>query len=339
MRKGSLYVLILIIIMIIFSSVSYAFKLELNDRGSDVEMIQQYLYTLGYDIEVDGVFGYQTREIVKDFQLSNQIISDGVVGEETLSLLEKTATDIKYEVKSGNTLSELALKFNITVDDIKNRNNLRSDLIKIGDELIIPKTGIGGGEEDRLYTTIHHQVQPGDAISLIAKKYGTDIETIKLANNLQSDRIYIGDTILIPHVNRRMDRPFQLSKGSLIWPTLGRISSYYGYRIHPIKKTREFHNGIDIAVPLGTEIRAVAAGKIVENGWKSGYGKTIVIDHGNGVRTLYAHNSRLLVRSGAFVNLGQVIAHAGSTGLSTGSHLHFSIFVNEKSVNPINYLP
>ncbi|MDI3546546.1 MAG: hypothetical protein PWR10_198 [Halanaerobiales bacterium] len=330
---------LLMIAILLFTSATFAVKLELGDRGLEVEKVQQYLFNLGYDITVDGIYGYHTREVVKDFQLSNGLTVDGIVGKETIALLEETAKDIKYTVKMGDTLSELALKFNTTVDDIKEANNLRSDLIKIGEELVIPKTGLGGGEEERLYATIHHQVQPGDALSLLAKKYGTDIQTIKLANNLHSDRIYVGDTLIIPHVKREVNRPFRLTRGALIWPVLGRISSGYGYRTNPINKTREFHEGIDIAVPLGTKIRAAAGGTVVQSGWVKGYGKAIVIDHGEGVRTLYAHNSRLLVRAGTRVELGQVIALAGSTGLSTGSHLHFSIYVNGKSVDPMRYLP
>lgn len=203
----------------------------------------------------------------------------------------------------------------------------------------IPRTGIGGGEDERLYAPIFHEVQPGDALSLLSKKYGVDVQTIKLANNLHNDLIRIGDTIIIPHLQRAPNQPFELKKGSFIWPVLGVISSPYGYRKHPIRKERHFHGGIDIAVPIGTQIRAAAAGTVIQSGYIVGFGKTVIIDHGNGVRTLYAHNSSLMVRAGARVNLGQTIALSGSTGSSTGPHLDFRIYYNGKTVNPIKYLP
>lgn len=331
--------LILLLILFLSYSTIYADSFKLGDNGSEIKRIQQLLYKLGYDITVDGFFGYQTKEIVKDFQLNNGLKVDGVVGQKTLDLLEEMAKDIKYIVQNGDTLSEIAYKFHSTVEAIKEKNNLKSDKIIIGEEILIPKTGIGGGEEDRLYSNIYHEVQRGDSLSVLAKKYGSDIETIKLANKLKSNRIYVGQTLMIPHLKRGINQPFLLKKGSFIWPVIGRISSGYGYRIHPIKGRRELHGGIDIAVPVGTKIRAAASGKVIQSGWISGFGKTIVIDHGDGVRTLYGHNYRLLVRAGSNVNLGQVIALAGSTGLSTGPHLDFRIYKDGKTVNPIKYLP
>ena len=152
---------------------------------------------------------------------------------------------------------------------------------------------------------------------------------------MTDDTIYVNDIIIIP----QPDRSVSSFKSSLIWPTRGRISSGYGYRVHPIRKTRHFHGGIDIAVATGTEIRSIGNGTVVWSGWVQGFGKTIVIDHGNGYKTLYAHNSRLLVDSGTRVSRSQVVALAGSTGNSTGPHLDFRLYLNGKTVNPLNYLP
>lgn len=339
MKKNGLIFIILILLLLSFSSVSYAVKYEYGDRGEEVKRIQQYLYDMGYDISVDGIFGYGTLDVVKDFQFNNGLTVDGVVGKKTLEKMEEILKDITYVVREGDTLSEIAVEFNTTVKSIKEINNLISDLIKVGQELKIPKTGIGGGEDRVVYSTIYHKVKPGDVLSILAKKYGVDVTTIKLANNLKSDTIYAGQTLVIPYLKGDSNQPFRLEKGAFIWPVIGRISSGYGDRIHPIRGVRHFHGGIDIAVPLGTEIRAAASGIVIKSGYLDGFGNTIVIDHGNGIETLYGHNSTLLVRRWMKVKLGQVIAKAGSTGTSTGSHLDFRIYKNGEAVNPLLYLP
>lgn len=316
-----------------------AYALEYGDRGEQVRQVQGFLSHLGYDITADGIYGYQTVNIVKDFQKNNGLTADGIVGDKTFQHLKEMTDDIEYTIKKRDTLSTIARKFDTNVKAIKNNNNLNSDKIIAGETLLIPKAGVGGGEEERIYANIKHQVERGDSLSRLARKYGTDIQTIKLANNLRSDRIYVGQNLVIPHLTEGGNHRFHLQQGAIIWPVLGRISSRFGWRTHPIKNTREFHQGLDIAVPIGTKIRAAAPGTVIQSGWLSGFGKTIVIDHGEGVKTLYAHNSRLLVPSGAKVNIGGVIALAGSTGRSTGPHSHFGLLVNEKPVNPMKYLP
>ena len=131
---------------------------------------------------------------------------------------------------------------------------------------------------------------------------------------------------------------YNTSRGSgnvsgLVWPLRGRINSYYGYR------WGGFHTGIDIAGDTGDPYTAAADGTVVAAGWDGGYGKMILIDHGNGVVTRYAHSSQLLVSSGQHVNKGQTIGLVGATGNATGPHLHFEIIVNGETVNPLNYLP
>ncbi len=337
-NKFLVYLISFLIIILLSVNVS-AICLEEGDRGKEVREVQKLLTDLGYNLTVDGIYGFRTKENIKDFQYNNGLKVDGIVGENTLDLLKKTAEDIEYIIKKGDTLIGIAKQYDTTIDDIKKRNNLKSDKIIIGDKLIIPKTGIGGGEESEIYTRIIHEVQRGDALSILARKYGSDVETIKLANNLKSNRIYIGQNLIIPNLSRGISKNFKLANGSIIWPVIGRISSSYGWRIHPIYNRRQFHKGIDIAVPVGTKIRAAAGGKVIQSGWLGGFGYTVIIDHGQGVETLYAHNSRLLVRAGREVEMGQVIAFAGSTGTSTGSHLHFGLIVNEKAINPANYLP
>jgi murein DD-endopeptidase MepM/ murein hydrolase activator NlpD len=124
------------------------------------------------------------------------------------------------------------------------------------------------------------------------------------------------------------------------WPTSGEISSYYGWRKSPFGgRSESFHDGIDIANDSGTKVCAAADGQVVFAGWQPVYGRTILIEHGHGFTTKYAHNSALLVEEGDRVKKGQVIARMGTTGRSTGPHLHFSIMKWDQTLDPLIYLP
>jgi murein DD-endopeptidase MepM/ murein hydrolase activator NlpD len=127
--------------------------------------------------------------------------------------------------------------------------------------------------------------------------------------------------------------------GQLIWPCSGTVVSDFGWRIHPILGIELFHTGIDIAAPYGTPIKATADGKVTMAAWYGGYGNCTIIDHGDGLSTLSAHQSSMLVATGQRVSQGQVIGYVGSTGLSTGPHLHFETRVNGEPVDPMRYLP
>lgn len=130
----------------------------------------------------------------------------------------------------------------------------------------------------------------------------------------------------------------QAAAKSMLWPVRGSVTSEYGYRIHPILRTKRYHSGLDIAVPYGTPVAAAAGGTVILSGWVGGYGKTVIIDHGGGISTLYGHNSTLLVSVGQTVRAGQTIAKAGSTGLSTGPHVHFEVRKNGAATDPRAWL-
>lgn len=135
------------------------------------------------------------------------------------------------------------------------------------------------------------------------------------------------------------NRNYVSGKGSMFnWPVRGALASPFGNRIHPILKRKILHSGIDIAAPNGTPIKAPAAGEVIYDGWLRGYGRVVVLDHGRGFSTLYAHLSASLVKEGQEVKNGAVIARVGKTGNVTGYHLHFEVRHYGTPVNPIKYL-
>jgi murein DD-endopeptidase MepM/ murein hydrolase activator NlpD len=122
------------------------------------------------------------------------------------------------------------------------------------------------------------------------------------------------------------------------WPCEGSISSVYGFRMHPLMKSTDFHKGIDIANVSGTPIKATADGVVIFSGVQSSFGNVIAVDHGYGYTTLFAHLSKRIAETGTYVSRGQTIAEMGSSGISTGPHLHYEVLFRGKSVNPKLYL-
>lgn len=130
------------------------------------------------------------------------------------------------------------------------------------------------------------------------------------------------------------------SGGKLGWPVPGitRVTSEFGYRIHPILNTKKLHTGMDIGAPKNSTVVAAADGTVIMAGWNNSYGNVVMIDHGSGMVTVYAHNTSLLVSKGDTVKRGQAIAKSGTTGMSTGPHVHFEVRINGENKNPRNYL-
>lgn len=227
-----------------------------------------------------------------------------------------------HRVKKGENLWDIAHQYNIDIDTIIGANDISNmNRIKSGQVLkILPVKGL-------LY-----KIGPGENLWNIANKFEINVKKVIKANDIENpELIKPGKFIILPGAKPEFGYRDRLEK-KLIAPVQARISSYYGGR------WGRMHEGIDYAVSIGTNIRAAGAGKIIYSGWASGYGKTVIIRHRKGLRTLYAHNSELLVHSGEWVSRGSVISHSGNTGRSTGPHLHFEIQINGKPVNPLNYL-
>jgi len=240
----------------------------------------------------------------------------------------------KYEVEVGDTLWKISKKFSVDLSLLMNFNpNLANkNIIVVGQKLNIPRGNV-----------IIHKIKSGETLWSIAQRYNvSSYELVKINNIAHSNLIQVGEALIIPINNSDGDssRKKYYSKTNInnqnstfIWPTkYRRITSPFGRRWGRI------HKGIDIAAPKGSLVRAARSGVVTQSRYLSGYGKAIYIDHGNGISTRYAHNSRLLVRAGDKVYQGQIIAYSGSTGRSTGPHLHFEIRIKDRAINPLSYL-
>jgi LysM repeat protein len=248
---------------------------------------------------------------------------------------------IDYIVEPGDTVSTIAQEFEISVNTILWENKLSAySIIRPGDKLaILPMTGIT------------YSVSKGDTLASIAKKYDAEEENIIGINKLaDASQLQIGEKIIVPGGKKETYASYQPTTYSGIaaisslvkpanalaaggnkmnWPTVRqKITQYFSWR----------HLALDIADKLGTPIYAADAGTVESLGWSSGYGNQIVIDHGGGKKTRYAHLSKFYVKKGQQVSKGETIAAMGSTGWSTGSHLHFEVIINGRKYNPLNYI-
>jgi murein DD-endopeptidase MepM/ murein hydrolase activator NlpD len=236
---------------------------------------------------------------------------------------------VTHIVEAGQTLWDIANRYSIDIDTIVAANELSDpQRLQVGQNLTI--LTVKGAL---------HTVRSGDNLWDIARAYQVRTQDIVEANELLDPAsLRVGQKLVIPGGQAAAAQRYQLmaSNGQLRrafdWPARGRISSRYGTR------WGRMHYGLDVAVPTGTPVRAAADGRVTWSGARGTYGNLVIIDHGQKIETRYAHNSRLLVRAGDTVKRGQIIAHSGNTGRSTGPHIHFEIRHRGKAVDPERYL-
>lgn len=263
--------------------------------------------------------------------------------EEELEKRGRPLTLTKYTVRGGDSLWSIANKFDLDLDTIIGSNKISNiNYLKLGTVLRIPN-------QDGIFV----KVSKNDTISKLADKHGSYKKSIYVANSLSEEAVLkIGNEIFLPgakvaavtasakRASSRSVSKTTVSSSSrkFRWPVMGQISSRFGWRRSPFGRRRVFHSGLDIRAPRGRVIVAAGGGRVVHSGWMGGYGKTIVISHPGGMSTLYGHCSSLAVRKGSTVKTGQMIARVGSTGRSTGNHLHFEVRKNGTPQNPLKYL-
>lgn len=273
-------------------------------------------------------------------ELSNFTPPSAVLGalttatDQTQTLVSDKPRDqvVIYQVQKGDTLGTIAQKFGVSVDTIKWANNLKGEALSLEQELKIPPV-----------TGIVHKVKPGETVYSIAKYYKTDAQ--KIVNfpfndytDLDTFALAVGQTLVVPDGVMPEARPIipsvppsQIAGGSgqFLWPTGGSITQY------PVW----YHMALDIANSAAPGIAAAGSGRVVlVERQRYNYGWHIIIDNGGGLSTLYAHLSDIYVDAGQDITKGQIIGKMGSTGRSTGTHLHFEVRKNGIAVNPLSFL-
>jgi murein DD-endopeptidase MepM/ murein hydrolase activator NlpD len=233
-----------------------------------------------------------------------------------------------YTVQPGDVLSVIANRFNLNLGTIISWNNIQNVRhIYPGSKLIIPSA------DGLLYV-----VKSGDSLTSIARAHNLSYEDILQANGLKTPVVVSGQRLFLPGATLS-NWDLKQALGTLfIYPARGVITSPFGWRRDPFTGVRTFHNGVDLANYAGTPVHASMAGRVVDMGFNSGYGNYVVLSHEGGFQTLYGHLRAFEVSQGEWVEQGQVIGRMGSTGYSTGPHVHFSIFLRNRAVNPLNYL-
>jgi len=285
----------------------------------------------------------------------NTMLAENENLEKNVSVLAKKIVDHKIKVNFDSTDSNISNEFKTawnkktdysskkddsnktimlsSIDKVENTTQSPLSVIKIIKKKSSPKSlssPLLSISKKKLNEGYYYSVESGDSLWLISKRHNVSMNKLMTFNNLKSLNIRIGQKLWIPGIN---------NSSKFIWPIRGRISSGFGNRINPISKKKEFHPGIDIANKIGTPILASRSGKVSFSGWIRGYGRVVVINHSSGYSTLYAHMSKRLAKKGQHVYQGQKIGEVGTSGYSTGPHVHFEIRINGKKLNPIKYLP
>lgn len=234
-----------------------------------------------------------------------------------------------YRVKKGDMIGYIADNFNITQDTIISVNNIRSSrLLQIGQYLKIPSMpGI-------IYTVRKN----GETVESISKKYNIDSSKTSEVNNIALETsLNAGTTLFLPEAYLDWVTRQEINGDLFHKPVRSRywLSSYYGWRSSPFSGKRSYHSGVDMACPTGTSVYAALGGTVTSTGFNNVYGNYIIVTHHSGYKTLYGHLSAILVVRGKYVDTNTRIGRVGSTGMSTGPHLHFTVYKNGKTVDPI----
>lgn len=233
-----------------------------------------------------------------------------------------------YRVQKGDMIGFIADKFNVTQDTIISVNNIhQSRLIQIGQILKIPSMpGI-------VYTVKKN----GETAGSIAEKFEISAEKLARVNNIQENQnLVAGQTLFAPDALLDWVTRQEINGDLFHKPIHSRyyLSSYYGWRSSPFSGKRSYHSGVDMACPQGTPVYAALGGTVTSVGYNNVYGNYVIVTHHSGYKTLYGHMSKQLVARGKWVDTNTRIGLVGSTGLSTGPHLHFTVYKFGKTVNP-----
>ena len=320
-----------------------------------VDYKNEYLSRIGEDVTIKTARIKQNIEIVKVDYYSGKLHTEREAREEIHSCAEEATL---LEVREGDNLWTIGRDLNLTVDEILALNPELNEesVIYPGDQItikaekplldvvIVYETTM---IEDVPYDTVfindssmyesQRRVESQGKAGKVEKRY-----EITLENDIEIDRKTLQSTVIsepVPAKVRVGTRKAVSRSGSNFGIVRGgRLTSNFGTRVHPVTGKSKFHKGIDIGAPHGSPVYAYSSGTVIYSGFMSGYGNFIAINHGNGLVTRYGHLSARQVKVGQKVSTGQKIGAVGSTGVSTGPHLHFEVLINGSFKNPLNYL-
>lgn len=344
-----------------------AYQLMVNDekwvivskRESLEELLdeyqQQFLFNVDKDAEIKKISFLQKVEIVEVAVMPDEISTLAEAKEKIYSVEEEM---VQIEIQKGDNFWNISKANSISVNQIEILNpDLDPDKIFPGDKLVLKPMDPVLDVIIELENTIVESIPFNNVYRKDNNLYKNQRRTIKrgvegkkevsyninLLNGYQSFLEVESEKVLKEPVNAivRIGTKTSVSRGGRInYGVVSgkRISSLYGYRIHPITGRKRYHDGLDIAATHGNAVYAYSSGKVVQAGWNGGYGYQVLIDHGNGLKTRYAHLSKIYVRIGQKVGTGERIGAVGSTGNSTGPHLHFEVIKNGWTQNPLNYI-
>jgi len=248
----------------------------------------------------------------------------------------------------STSFADMLARVDFIADIMRADEKIYNDLIEARNETIAAKEDLEQSqsemEEEKEYlrqkeTELLEQVEEASAIILAMEEDIEKEQALRALVSEEEDRIQAEINKKVEEF-RKQEEAARAARGTgeLVWPAQGRISSGFGWRRHPVFGGRRHHNGIDIASPHGANVVAADRGSVIISAYSSSYGNYVVINHGNGMTTLYAHLSSRRVNVGTTVSRGQVIGLIGSTGVSTGPHLHFEVSVNGSRINPTSKL-
>lgn len=315
---------------------------------------QQYLKNVDTKAQIKNITFKQKVEVVP-VEIKPEDIDTLESAKEKIYAGEQ---EVLIEIKQGDTLWDLAKAYNLTVEQFEVLNpEIDPHKVFPGDKLVVepfkPNLDVIIEMENTVEESIPFKIETQKDSSLFTSEKKTVREgvdgqkkvtySITLLNGYQDTLEAINETIILEPVNAivKVGTKTTLKRGS--GRNYGivsgkRISSPYGYRNHPITGKKSFHSGVDIAANFGNGVYAYGDGKVVEAGWNGAYGNSILIDHGNGLKTRYGHLSKIYVRVGQKVGTNYKIGAVGSTGFSTGPHVHFEVLKNGQTKNPLNYI-
>jgi murein DD-endopeptidase MepM/ murein hydrolase activator NlpD len=309
--------------LILTLGIWYCFQIAFSPAGSAVyRFFDDLSHTSSGGI---GGMAYTEKELAEISAANISAGSEIVIPEPLEFSAPQTLLYSSYKIQSGDMIGFIAENFGLSQGTLVSINEIKNTRQIYPDEVLKIPNQDG----------IMHKVASQETLPLIAEKYQVELAALVTANELFSENINPDTALFIPGAKLDSTKLQEINGDLFIWPVRGRITSRYGYRVSPISGVRTFHTGIDVSAATGVPIKAAMSGRVMSAGYNDTFGNYIVISHHSNYRTLYGHLSAFKTKSGAYVRTSEVIGYVGNTGQSTGSHLHFTVYKNGVTVNPL----